>query len=99
MIKEVYLTILFDYYGELLTEKQKIYFKSYYFDDLSLSEISENLKVSRNAISKEIKYIENKLIFFENKLNLYDKDLRLNKIICKIKDKDIKKELEDIKII
>ena len=57
MEKEIYLTILFDYYGELLTEKQQTYFKNYYFDNLSLAEISENLNVSRNAIHKELKYI------------------------------------------
>ena len=38
MEKEIYLTILFDYYGELLTEKQQTYFKNYYFDNLSLAE-------------------------------------------------------------
>ena len=39
MKKEIYYNNLFDYYGELLTEKQQEYFKYYYFDNLSLSEI------------------------------------------------------------
>ena len=33
---------LYDYYGELLTDKQKEYFEDYYFDNLTLAEISEN---------------------------------------------------------
>ena len=42
MQKQILLTILYDYYGVLLTEKQQNYFKDYYFNNLSLSEISEN---------------------------------------------------------
>ena len=37
-----YLIILYDYYGELLTDKQRMYFEDYYFNNLSLGEISEN---------------------------------------------------------
>ena len=38
----VYITILFDYYEKLLDEKDKLCFKNYYFDNLSLGEISDN---------------------------------------------------------
>ena len=41
MEKEVYLTILFDYYGKLLTEKQQKYFSSYYFVEEYSSFLSE----------------------------------------------------------
>ena len=58
-----YLIILYDYYGELLTDKQRMYFEDYYFNNLSLGEISENDGYSRNAIHKSIKSIENKRIF------------------------------------
>ena len=40
------LIILYDYYGNLLTSSQQNYFVEYYFNNLSLSEISENLNVS-----------------------------------------------------
>ncbi len=96
MTKEIYLTILFDYYGELLTEKQKTYFKYYYFDNLSLSEIAENLSISRNAIHKQLKLIEEKLESLEEKLNLYKKDEELKKIIKNIKDENIKLELQKL---
>ena len=70
------LIILYDYYESLLNDKQKEYFSLYYFDNLSLSEISENLDVSRNAIHKSIKEVEDKLLYYEEKLNLYDKSLK-----------------------
>ena len=57
----VYYNELFDYYGELLTEKQKEYFKFYYFDNLSLSEIAEENNISRNAVSKTLKEVKEKL--------------------------------------
>ena len=51
----LYYNELFDLYGELLTEKQRSYFKDYYFDNLSFSEIANNNQVSRNnAFSKYI---------------------------------------------
>lgn len=96
MKKEVYLTILFDYYSELLNEKQKKYFTSYYFDNLSLGEIAENLNISRNAIHKQLKSIEEKLYFYENTLKLYDKENKLKEIINNITDINIKKALEEI---
>ena len=58
MDNQVLLSILYDYYGELLTDKQQNYFKDYYFDNLTLSEISENYNISRNAIHKSLKEIE-----------------------------------------
>ena len=96
MEKEVYLTILFDYYGKLLTEKQQRYFSYYYFDNLSLGEIKDNLNISRNAIHKQLKVIEEKLINYEKVLHIYEKDKKLEKIIEKIEDKKIKKEIKDI---
>jgi uncharacterized protein len=96
MDERTYLTILYDYYGELLNEKQKKCFEEYYFNNLSLGEISINFKVSRNAIHKQIKKVEEILKEYENKLKLYDKSTRLDKLISKIKDERIRKELEEI---
>lgn len=84
-----YLIILYDFYGELFNEKQRLYFENYYLENLSLGEISENLNISRNAVHKSLQSIEEKLLFYEEKLELYKK----NKIIC-----DIIEEVEDTKI-
>ena len=65
MKERIYLNNLYDIYGELLDSKKKEYFEMYYFDNLSIQEISDNLGVSRNAIFKQIKNAEAKLLFYE----------------------------------
>ena len=96
MDKHVYLSNLYDYYGELLTTKQQHYFEDYYCNDLSLKEISDNQGISRNAVFKQLQNIANKLLMYEEKLNLYAKDQKLRKIIDQIKDKRIKEQLEEL---
>lgn len=93
MNDKVYLTILFDYYETLLSEKDKKIFKYYYFDNLSLQEISENEKISRNAIHKRIKKIEEELKSYEEKLNLYAKE---KEIMSLIKDENLKEKISKI---
>ena len=75
------LIILYDYYESLLSDKQKEYFSLYYFDNLSLSEISENIGVSRNAIHKSLKSIESLLLDYEDKLKIYNKTKKIEEII------------------
>lgn len=75
----IYYVTLFDYYGSLLTEKQRQYFEDYYFENLSLSEISENLGISRNAVNKQIHKTIEKLEYYEKKLELYQKSEKIKK--------------------
>lgn len=96
MEKMFYLNDLFDLYGELLTDKQQMYFKDYYFDNLSYGEIGEKYGISRNAIFHQLKIIEEKLENFEKKLNLLDKKKRINDIIEIVDDKRIKDTLKNI---
>ncbi len=96
MDERTYLTILYDYYGELFNDKQREYFEDYYFNNLSLGEISENIGVSRNAIHKQIKGVELKLKEYELKLRLHEKNLKLNNIINDIESEDLKKKLRDL---
>lgn len=91
-----YLIILYDYYGELLTDKQKMYFEDYYFNNLSLGEIIENDGYSRNAIHKNIKTAEEKLYFYEEKLELYKKKKLLDDIIKNIDNEEIKNKIREI---
>ena len=79
----VYIISLYDYYGELLTEKQKNYFEDYYFDNLTMEEIAENDGVSKNAISKQIINIKEKLNYYESILKLYSNKLEIEKILDK----------------
>lgn len=96
MSEQEYIIILYDYYSELFNDKQRKYFEEYYFDNLSLSEISENEDISRNAVHKCVKSVVSKLYEYEDKLKMYEKDKKIKDIIDKIDNKEIKKELEGL---
>ncbi len=91
----IYYVELFDYYGELFTDKQKEYFKDYYFNNLTLQEIADNNKVSKNAVHKNIKDITKKLEYYEDKLKLYNNKKEIEKLIINI-DKGIKEKIEEL---
>ena len=95
MDKEIYLSSLYDYYNPLLTDKQKEYFEDYYFNNYSLQEIAENYEVSRNAVHKQLKEIENKLIDYEDKLNLLKRAEEIREIISDL-DENIKEQIEEL---
>ena len=96
MKERLYLIDLYDYYGDLLTKKQKIYFEDYYFNNLSLAEISENYDISRNAIHKQLKEVENKLECYESILELYKRKNKIEKILDKLTDEKIKNEIKEL---
>lgn len=93
MERTLYLTELFDVYGELFTDKQKEYFIDYYFNNYTLQEISENYNVTRNAVHKSLKETEEKLMLYEEKLNILKKN---KKILELIKDEELKEKIEEI---
>ncbi len=92
----VYYTMLYDIYGSLLTDKQKIYFEDYYFKNLSLSELAEKYKISRNAIHKQLKETINKLENYETNLNIVKKNKILEDLITKTSDEEIKRKLQEV---
>ena len=73
------MTMLFDFYGELLTERQKEFYELYYDEDLSLSEIAENYGISRQGVRDAIKRAENQLFEMESRLGLAKKFETLKK--------------------
>lgn len=95
--KVIEIGYLFDFYGNLLSEKQYTAIELYYIHDLSLSEISEVLDISRQGVFDTLKRAESKLYSYEEKLKLVDKfvndKIKLSKIlglVRKIKqDRDI----------
>lgn len=66
----VYRTMLFDFYGELLTAKQREYFDLHYNEDYSLSEIAEMTGISRQGVWDIIKRAEESLRGTEEKTGL-----------------------------
>ena len=95
LIKREYHIALFETYKELLTEKQKEYFILSYFEDLTLSEIAENLSVSRNAVFDQIKKTVSILEDYESKLKVYQRNLSLEHFSDKL-SQELKEELLSI---
>lgn len=93
MENSIYLSSLYDIYGKLLTDTQKNYFEDYYFNNYSLSEISENYNITRNAVHKSLKEAEKNLKNFEEKLGYLEK---LKKIKALDIHDDIKEKIIDI---
>jgi hypothetical protein len=85
MLKIVELSLLYDFFGQLLTEKQQRVFELYYDDDLSLGEIAENLNITRQAVYDNLRRAEKLLYNYEKKLKLVDKFLNQQEKIIKIK--------------
>ena len=69
-IKTVDMCLLFDFYGDILTDKQKEIFDLYYNEDMSLAEISENMGITRQGVRDFIVRSESILKNMEDKLGL-----------------------------
>ncbi len=68
--KPLEMCLLFDFYGEMLTDKQKEAFDLYYNEDLSLTEISEHLGITRQGVRDSIVRAEHALREMEQRLGL-----------------------------
>lgn len=90
--KHDYILELYDFYSELLTNKQRAYFEEYYFDDLSIGEIAQNYELSRNAIYDQLKKTCEKLLDFEEKLRLNAKCKKIEELL----DEPLKSKILDI---
>ena len=80
------MTMLFDFYGELLTDRQKEFYDLYYNEDLSLSEIAENYGISRQGVRDVIVRAENYMTEIEDKTGLIKRFMQLGPHAEKIAD-------------
>lgn len=80
------VNLLLDCYSDLLTEKQNTYLSYYYKEDLSLSEIADELGVSRNAVFDNIKRAIKSLEEYESKLQLLKKHEERLALIARIEE-------------
>jgi predicted DNA-binding protein YlxM (UPF0122 family) len=96
--KVLKISLLYDFYGALLTAKQQTSLEMHYFQDLSLSEIGEQLEVSRQAVHDLLKRAEQILDEHEEKLQLvarYHEERQLLREVVKLLDKsDFDDDLE-----
>lgn len=86
MKKDLNISILMDFYGQLLTDKQYQSLDLYYNSDLSLGEIAEDLSISRQGVRDFIKRGEQHLFEFEEKLSLVKRFDDITKSIEEIKE-------------
>lgn len=86
MSKNLSFTMLLDVYGALLTEKQRDTLDFYYNEDLSLSEISEELGITRQGVMNCIKKCEQRLLELEETLGLVGRFTELKGNIEKLEE-------------
>ena len=78
------MTLLFDYYGSMLTDKQRDYFDMRYNQDLSLGEISQIMGVSRQAAFDNLSRTEALLRRMEDKIGCIRRDIQVRKAVQQI---------------
>lgn len=100
-------SMLFDFYGELLTDKQREYFDLRYNEDLSLGEIAEQCGISRQGVWDIIRRAETAMTEIEKKTGLIKRFIERNAQIDELQnelksigvsDEGIMKKLEGLKI-
>ena len=84
--KNMRISYLLDFYGEVLDEHTGNVMRSYYNDDLSLSEIADGLNISRQGVRHLVKKGEDQLLFLEERLGLAAHYLDLQKACDMISD-------------
>ena len=89
--KNLNISLLLDFYGDILTERQSEMLDMYYNEDFSLAEIADKFSISRQGVRSVLKKGEMILIDMENKLNLAS---RFSKVLKK--SAEIANELEII---
>ncbi len=63
-------TMLYDFYGTMLTDRQREIYEEYYLNDMSFGEIAEQLQISRAAVFDNIKRSDKMLAHYEERLGL-----------------------------
>lgn len=84
MSKELELSVLFDLYAPLLTQKQQELFSLYYFEDLSLSEIALQCGISRQGVRDSVKRTESQLRAWEEQIGFYQRLARVKQSAVQI---------------
>ena len=84
MEKFVERTLLYDFYGELLTERQRQVYENVVLEDYSLSEVGEELGISRQGVHDMIKRCDKALADYEGKLHLVERFINIREQVMRI---------------
>lgn len=105
------VSLLYDFYGQLLTNRQRDVMQLYHEENLSLSEIANEFSISRQGVHDALKNAEKALHEYEQKLGLVKKFAKTREAVLQIdsrldmlikennENKDLINKLEDIKVI
>lgn len=85
VMKNLEISYLMDFYGNLLSDKQRTIMQLYYQEDLSLSEIAAEVGITRQGVRDNIVRAEKELVNFENALGLWKKFARITDNLSKIR--------------
>ena len=89
--KNLNISLLLDFYGDILTERQNEMLDMYYNEDCSLAEIADSFSISRQGVRSVLKKSENILVNMENKLQLASRFIKMRD-----KSSEIASELQNI---
>ena len=89
-------SLLFDFYGELLTERQREVYRKYHAEDYSLGEIAEEYEVSRQAVYDLLKRCDKQLEGYEERLQLLSRFTEQKEKILQIRELAKKQESEEM---
>ena len=89
MMDRVIVSSLFDVYGGLLTEKQQLMLDLYCNEDLSLSEISENVGITRQGVRDAVNKAVKILVEAEEKLHITERNEKVTSLVKEIIDTSI----------
>lgn len=93
-------SLLYDFYGELLTNHQRQIYEDVIFNDMSLGEIAEERGISRQGVHDLVKRCDRILIGYEEKLHLVSKFQQTRQMVEEIHQKTRKfKETKDETLI
>lgn len=94
MDKNIMISIFYEYYKNLLTEKQAEAIEMHYLEDLSLTEIAEIQGVSKQSVSETIKRSEKALFDFESSLGMYERINDLSNLVDSLEN-NLLNDLDD----
>lgn len=91
-------TMLFDFYGELLTEHQRRIYEDVVYHDMSLGEIAEEQGISRQGVHDLIRRCDRILQGYENKLHLVERFSRAKEVVSRIEQLTVDSQGDSVQV-
>lgn len=91
-------TMLFDFYGELLTEHQRRVYEDVVYNDMSLGEIAEEQGISRQGVHDLVRRCDKILQEYESKLHLVERFARAKETVGRIEQLTMDSEEDNVQM-